>query len=447
MLIALLLSLNPYAAWARGDLRFEGLARNIEQGGGRVGAYIYDLRRGEVVYGKNETAAFAPASLVKLVTTIDALEALGSDYCFKTAVYRDGALDKGTVEGNLILKGFGDPTLTTKRLHELAESIVKAGITRVKGNLIYDTTLFTEGTPQGWPVNQQANPSMSPFGPLSLNYNTVIVRVKGTSQGRAEVITDPPGTCIRLVNRTGTGTSLRITYAHPDGLTVTGRIEPGKTQSMLAAVPCPGPYTASILKKMLEEKGVTFDGSLKNGTAPEHASCVAEVRSAPLIEILRVMNNCSNNFMAEQIYRTIKAQKNIPLYACGVDLARGDKKRIVADGSGLSAKNRLSPRQIGHILNHIYSRSDLKEAFLNTLSGLKESPIYRQWGVNSEGLENIKIKSGRLPGIYTMAGIVCEEGREVLYVWMIERPVITNADIRYVTEECLRLLCKRQCKE
>ena len=206
---------------------------------GTWGAMVVSLTRGDTLFAQNADGHMVPASTMKLFTTAIALDRLGPDHSFSTDVLRDGPLEAGgTVRGNLILRGDGDPSMSPRlmrggpdaAMNMLAQLTVGAGIKHVTGDLIADASAFeSRRIPDGW-LNRYAGAGYAaPFSALSLNENIVIVGVSpNEGSGGATVFLEPAtrGISVSSTVRTvaGSGASLSIRRLGDDKVLVTGTI-------------------------------------------------------------------------------------------------------------------------------------------------------------------------------------------------------------------------------
>ncbi len=206
--------------------------------GGKWGAMVISLTRGDTLFASAPDERMVPASTMKLFTSAIALEKLGPDHTFSTDVLRDGPLDGGVVKGNLVLRGDGDPALSSRwvrggpdaPMSMLARFTAGAGVKRVTGDLIADASAFeSRRIPEGWLTRYAGAGYAAPFSALSLNENIVIVAITpGKSGGAAFVSLEPATRGMTITNtvRTVAGTGMRIS-AHrvgDDRVVVTGSI-------------------------------------------------------------------------------------------------------------------------------------------------------------------------------------------------------------------------------
>jgi D-alanyl-D-alanine carboxypeptidase/D-alanyl-D-alanine-endopeptidase (penicillin-binding protein 4) len=277
----------------------------------RTSAVAVDLATGETLYSRNATLPLLPASNEKLAVTYAALTALGPEFRIETDVLQDGA-------GNLILKGYGDPTLSSTQLKSLARQVRAAGITRVSGGVLADESWFdTRRTADGWKA--------------------------------AFYITECPPLSALVVDRGRLG---RYTSRDP----------------ALAA--------AQLFRAALARNGVRVAQGATHGNAPADAQVVASVDSPKLLTIVHSMDVNSDNFYAEMLLKELGAvQADRGSSSAGAGVVMGllsqagvplDGVRIV-DGSGLSLLDRLTAGTLASLLSTMWNDVELRLELVSSL--------------------------------------------------------------------------------
>ena len=281
------------------------------------GAVVVDLQTGQLVFARHPDLPLAPASNEKLTVSFTALHELGATYRFRTEIFGRGHQEDGIWHGDVFLKGFGDPTLSSLQLERLATQIADLGITRIDGRVYGDESWFdAQRTAPGWKASYYINECP----PLSA------------------LIVD------------------RGWYDHH-----TAR------QPALAA--------AGKLKLLLRKHGVA-SGVVGLGRAPDDAYALAQVESDPLPAVVAEMDHESDNFIAEMLLKEIGAESGEAgttasgaivvqrdLLAAGVPLA-GVR---ITDGSGLSLDDRLTARALSALLVAVWNDVDLRNPFWASL--------------------------------------------------------------------------------
>lgn len=285
----------------------------------RSAALAVDLRTGDVVYERNRARALAPASTVKLAVSYAVLVRLGPAYCIQTELLGEGALDGATWRGDVVLKGYGDPTLNKWKLRALARKVADLGIRRVTGSVLADESYYdTKRIGPGWK--------------------------------RSYYIEESP----------------------PLSALVTDRAREGSKTSTRPAL-----QAAQRLRGALGEAGVAVAGRARPGRASPAAELLAGTSSRPLARLLRAVNADSDNFAAEMLLKHLGALETgkgtSPAGAAAVtDVLREAgiplRRVVIADGSGLSLLDRLTVETLAGILVASWEDPVLRGVFLSTLA-------------------------------------------------------------------------------
>ena len=324
---------------------------------GRTGALAVDLTTGKPVYGHNVSKPLIPASNEKLAVTYAALVAFGPAHQFETEVLAEGEPEGALWRGDLVLKGYGDPTLSTLRLHTLAAQVRAAGITRVTGRLVGDESYFdARRTAPGWKSWFFINES-PPLSALTVD--------RGRYRGR--------------------------TSRNP----------------ALAA--------AESFREALRAVGVAVTGRTLLGKAGESALPLAATTSVALEDVLRFMNRESDNFTAEILLKHLGAElaeqgtTQAGSAAVRQILAEGQVPlggvRIV-DGSGLSRLNRLTPVSLVALLQLSYADPGLRETIISSLPVAGRTGTLRRRMRGSAAAGRVLAKTGTTREASALSGFV-----------------------------------------
>jgi len=341
------------------------------------GAQFVDVNSGTEVFARAPDRPLIAASTTKVLTSAAALKNLGPSYKFTTDLYVDGVLDgAGTLHGNLYVQGHGDPSFVVERMWKLIHDLHRDGVERVDGDVIFDDSFF-QGPPQlvGWDKAKDVEEGPSYFatmGALSLNFNTVtlVVRPGPKVDGPAIVALDTPVSgYVELVNTVKTGPEtahrrLTVTREPSDGMlrfTVDGTVPAGADAvSIYRTVEDPTAHFIGAFMAMLGEQGVRLTGHARQGRVPTTARLVEQSVSPPLAAVLMDMNKYSNNFMAEQVLRTMGAESDTAdgttegglkvVQAYLAQLRLPDDSYHLVNGSGLSRDALISPSVLTAVL-------------------------------------------------------------------------------------------------
>lgn len=436
------------------------------------GVMIKSLRTGEILYKKNVDKLFIPASNQKLFTTAAALLLLGEKYFYETALFLNGEIRNGKIAGDLIIKGTGDPSMSSKFIEggavkifeRWADSLKAKGIVEILGNIIGDDSAFdNEVLGKGWQADNEQFWFSAELGALSLNDNCVHVTVIPSYVGEPAIISlDPETDYVKIDNRVITAPQNEeegISFSRIRGtneFVFRGKIRKNsKPVSEYAAIYNPTNYVLTVFKEVLEKKGIKLLGSImsiKDCTEKPDEDDLVHLythRSISLKELVRETNKNSNNYFAEQLIKTI-GYKNYNLgsvenglKACrdlfndmGVNL----DYMYMVDGSGLSRLNLVTPRHIINLLSHMY-KSEVFDTFYNSLpiAGIDGSLAARMRRTSAEN--NVHGKPGYNTGVSALSGYVkTREGEPIAFCMLVNNYLVPSALATYIQDlVCIRL--------
>ncbi|MGI9076239.1 MAG: D-alanyl-D-alanine carboxypeptidase/D-alanyl-D-alanine endopeptidase [Gemmatimonadaceae bacterium] len=411
---------------------------------GTWGVIVVSLTRGDTLYSYNADASLQPASNMKLYTTAVALDQLGPTHQFSTDVLRDGATGaNGSLNGNLILRGDGDPGLSG-RFYEnrpdapmdlLAQRVFDAGIRRVNGDLIADGTAFdAQRIPEGWLSRYLQSSYAARVSALSLNENLAWVVVEpGAAKAPAIIRLEPAGD-LPINNRirtiAGSGARIAIFPTPNGGFEVRGWIGTrAGPQRYQVVVDNPAAFTASAFRNGLAKRGIVVSGNIRFEATPAGAMPVASLPSAPLTRLLSVMNRESVNHYAELIFRNAARDAQVDQGRAGLgstETANALLQRFMtekvgalpgavhaADGSGLSVLDRASPRSLVQLLSHAH-RATWADAFHASLPVAGESEMLRNRMKYTPAQGNLHAKTGTTNTVISLGGYVTAQDGELL---------------------------------
>lgn len=390
------------------------------------GVVIQSLKTGEYIYKQNENKLFVPASNLKLFTAAAGLYLLGGGYQFSTNMFINGTKNYSVINGDIIVQGRGDPTISG-RFHDediyavfddWADSLLDLGVSKIKGNIIGDDNQFDDiGLGQGWSWDYETYWFAAPSGALSYNDNCVDLSIYYDEKLDSVMISvSPELENIVVLNNVkavspGEG-STNIELNRERGTTVinvSGLLsKQSDTLKTYATIPNPTLFAMSVFKERLETKGIKVDGyamdidDVDQPVLYENLQHLFTHYSPYLGEIIKVINKGSQNFFAEQLLKTIGLEKkgigttDNGIYAANEMFSQWglDTTNILMyDGSGLSNLNRVTPLQITKLLKHIYSTRYFVP-FFNSLpiAGIDGTLGRRMKGTRAEN--NVRGKTG-----------------------------------------------------
>ena len=328
------------------------LTREMRAAGGASGAWVYDGGAGQTVFKWNAATRRVPASVQKLVTTATALDRLGPQTRFETSVLASGEVAEGVLDGDLYLKGSGDPTFGTAALGRLADAVAETGVEQVTGRVYGDESYFD--SLRGAARGLGPSPYVGPLSALSFNRGALAPFGRGWQ-------TDP------------------------------------------------ATFTAERLRISLRRDEVAVERGGRPGLAPQEARPLAVVASEPLDAIVRHTNHVSDNYSAEMLLKGLGARAGTRgSTAAGARVARAFARTAgfearVADGSGLSRANAIAPRDVGRLLLDA-RREPWFDSFYRSLAlaGRTGTLHKRMRGTRAAG--RCRAKTGTLAGVSALAG-------------------------------------------
>lgn len=397
---------------------------------GKTGVLIQDLRSGQVLIERNADTPMIPASNQKVLTTVGAFGILSPQYTFETSVRYSGTMKDGRVTGDLYLIGGGDPSLVKEEMWKIAERVGAMGIRSVSGDLVVDGHFF-DG--QGYPDEDWKRISMplwynAPTGGAAFNFNSISVIVApGARPGDpARVSVDPPLEYFEVQNSAKTGpakskVSLVLDIADSDEkclVVVKGKIPAQiKPQTYYRHLESADAYAGHSFRYYLEQTGVVVEGRVRQGKKPDKTAAVFQNQSAPLSELLRDANKVSNNFMMEQIAKTVGAetcdcagstrsgmQKIKDYFSSDVKLPTAGM--VLSDGSGLSRLNRVTPRQMAGIIRWALNESTFGPEFLTCLPVAGVDGTMKRRLTKHPDKRLIRAKTGLINNVVCLSGVV-----------------------------------------
>ncbi len=365
-----------------------------------------------------------PASIAKLATTYAALDLLGPAWTWTTPVFMEGPVQGGTLQGNLYLKGQGDPRLVMERLWLLMRRVQGLGVRRIAGDIVLDRSAFEvplqdpgafDGEPHR-PYN--ASPDA-----LLVNYRAMVLQF--TPQGNVALLqVEPPmaglqapaSVPLQSGDCNDWRTALRADFRDPARLRFDGAFPAScGPRSWPIAAADPAGQAGRAIAGMWQEMGGTLTGTVREGRVPAALKPVAESVSPTLAEVVRDVNKFSNNVMAQQVFLTLSLQQR------GVGTLTGSRavlqqwwrERLRSEpplfdnGSGLSREERASAAQLTRLLQHAWA-SPLMPEFIASLPVAGLDGTAKRTGARTQGVAHLK--TGSLRDVTGVAGYVHTPG-------------------------------------
>lgn len=444
--------------------------------GAITGVSIRSGETGELLYSHFGETRLRPASNMKILTSIAALETLGADYRFATEVLVDGDLDGDVLEGNVYIKGYGDPTLLPEDLDQFAKDLKAYGIQTITGNIFADDSWYDDvRLSQDLNWSDESNYTGTQVSALTLSPNreynagTVIVEVDpGSTIGqKAEVTITPETDHVNIVNQTETvsrkaGKKISIEREHgTNTINIEGEIPiDGIHSQSWVAVWEPTDYVLDIFKKSLEENGIRLmeDLKMRQKTTPKKATVITQKESMTLAELLIPFMKLSNNGhgeiltkeMGKVVYDEGSWDNGLQVIEEVIAKFEVDTETVLLrDGSGMSHKNMIPANEITQLLYQVQQQS-WYPIFENSLpiAGEEDRLIggtlhYRMTDPHLKG--NIKAKTGNLTGVSTLSGYVtAKSGEELIFSILINNYLGHN--VTFIEDAIVTLLAEYEFK-
>lgn len=406
----------------------------------RVAVVVQPLDAGVPRLSHQADAAMNPASVMKLVTSFAALQQLGPAYTWTTEVWAEGPLQDGVLDGDLVVRGNGDPSLTLERLWLLQRELAARGVRQVRGNLVLDTSRFdVPDVDPGAFDDEPFAPYNAPASALVANFNAVSLRLAPRDDG-VLVVPDLVLPGVTLTSRlkltdaeacNGWRDLLAPSFADAARaeLVVTGRYAKGcGEQTWTLSLFEPAATFDLIFRSLWADAGGRIDGQTVAGQAPETPPLVA-FDSEPLADALRRLNKYSNNLMTKNLFLTLgaaaygaPATPDKGAQAVRSALARqgiDTRKLVLENGSGLSRIERVSANLLNDVLRAAWA-SPLFSEFESALpiAGLDGTLKRRFNGSRAAG--SAHLKTGTLRDASALAGyVLTARGRRVAFVMLV----------------------------
>jgi len=389
-----------------------------------------------------------PASLMKLVTTYAALDLLGPAWTWSTPVWLQGDVHNpgpdGVLDGNLVIKGSGDPKLVLERIWLLLRRVRQAGVREVRGDIVLDRSAFSDAELS--PADFDGEP-LRPYNAqpdaLLLNYKSLLLTfTPDIAHGIATIVSEPPLAGLRVDGSVPLGpgaceswrSALKADTSEPSRIRFQGSYPASCGEKVWPqAFVDPKSYNARLIAALWNESGGAVTGSVREGSAPGSRPSF-EIESPPLAEVVRDINKFSNNLMAQQLYLTLGLQ----FRGLGsADAARevinpwlldrlGQRAAdiVIDNGSGLSRASRVSADALAMLLQSAWASPVMPE-FISSLpvSGL-DGTLRRSPGMAAANVVGkAHLKTGSLRDVAAVAGYVqAPGGRRFVLVAIVNHP-------------------------
>ena len=394
-----------------------------------VSIYIHPVESSAPILSYRADTARPPASTIKLLTTLAALEDLGPAFRWKTKFYADAPVREGRLEGNLYIQGFGDPSLVLEQFWRMLYELRGTGLREITGDLVIDHSYFADepGDPGEFDGQPLRAYNVLPSA-LLVNFQAVRLRFIPLDDS-LRIVAEPMPADLTLDNRvmlrTGkpchgwmSGLGMRVKpSAKGTNLVFSGRYDAAcGEREMYRAISDPAPFLLGTFRSLWRDLGGRLHGGIREARVPEAAKELYVGESPPLGEIVRGINKFSNNVMTRQLVMTLGAERRQPPGSTdkGITVVRAWMERrgmnfpelVIENGTGLSRLERISARHLGDVLLVGYHSPVMPEFMASLPIAAVDGTVKKKFDGPMAG--RMHLKTGRLDNVRALAGYVLD---------------------------------------
>lgn len=409
--------------------------------GASIGVIAKNLTQNKIIAEHNSTTFMLPASTQKVFTAVVAKRVLTDKFQFETTLLTNGKVENHILQGDLIVRFTGDPDLTSGQLYTLLAELKKKGINQIAGNLILDTSIFTgHDRGLGWIWNDLTMCFNAPPSAANIDNNCFYVELDANQTiGETVKINVPAQFPIQVFGQVYVAEPQEAPYCQLDVIShdnnryqIKGCLaRQSKPFGLSFAIQDPDSYAAAIIRRQLKQHNIQFTGKVQLPTKPQQGDVIARHLSKPLPDLLKKMMKKSDNQIADALFRVIafhyyqrpatfqlgsSAFKSV-LQKEGIYLGSS----VLADGSGLSRHNLITPKTMLDVLTYIAENEDklhLLETF--PIAGIDGTISGRGSLIKPPLIKNVIAKTGALKGVYNLAGFMTNsKGEKIAFVQFI----------------------------
>jgi len=427
-----------------------------------VGIFVQDVQTAQAVVAVGEDRALNPASTIKLLTTFAALDQLGPAYQWATEIYADGTLTGDVLNGNLVLKGYGDPRLTLENFWLMLRNLRARGVREIRGDLVLDRSYFArEDADPAEFDNEPTRPYNTPPDALLVNFKALRLQFLPDAERQVlKIIAEPALPQVQILNNITLDNERCDDWVGRLKLTAVGdragarllfsgnySAACGEKERNYSVLGHPQ-YVHGLFTLLWRELGGSFSGGVRDGTAPPGVRLLLSQQTQSLAEIARDINKYSNNVMARQLFLTLGAIALGPP-ASNEKSARAIRQWLASrsllipelaleNGSGLSRIERISAKSLAQLLL-VAQRSSVMPEFAASLPLVAVDGTMKKRLAGADVAGQAHIKTGSLTGVRAIAGYVLDaKGRTMVVVCIINHgkaqsaPAVQDALLNWV---------------
>jgi D-alanyl-D-alanine carboxypeptidase/D-alanyl-D-alanine-endopeptidase (penicillin-binding protein 4) len=395
----------------------------------------------KTIYELNSKKLMIPASLTKIFTAGAVLKSMPMNTHFQTQLLSNGKIFNGTLNGNICLKGGGDPSFVSEKMWFLVNELTREEFKKIEGDVVIDASKFDDELIDSGRDSIRVDRAFdAPVSAMSFNWNSINVFIRPSEKIglTAKVFTDPGNNYIELENKTTTGSESskksinvqRLKVGDHDKILVTGSIPKNSNEIVFyKSITNPNLWSGEHLLQFLKQRNIEVTGKIKIGKCEMGSNILASVDSKNLNEILSDMLKFSNNFVAEMLAKNLGAMKKNETPAKMQDGILEIKKFIEVNNiagkdyvlenvSGLTRGNQFSAQEILNALTVLKNDFQIFPEFLAglPLAGV-DGTLKNRFKKDDESL--VRAKTGYLDGVVGLAGYIGRKNKQpLIFVFM-----------------------------
>lgn len=451
--------------------------------GASIGFIAKEVETGEILYAYDIDRELTPASILKTVTTATALEILGADYRYPTIIEYDGKIENGVLNGNLYIKGSGDPSLGSAHLTadranyrlehntfipQWIKAVKEAGIQKINGSVIADEGIFdTEGISPKWLQEDIGNYYGAGSYGLNVFDNLFHLYLQTGEPGEQPTIIrkEPEIPLLKLHNylvsaKVSTDSAFITGGPYSNNRYMYGIVPANRNPYILKGdIPDPPLFLATYFKDRLLLENISIENPVtttrllkgKNGSMGSNRKTLITTYSPPIQELVRITNERSHNLYADALFKTVglsyapRPGEIISCFGKGVKIVQSfwknkgiDPSQLnIYDGSGLAATDKVSASFMADMLCYMATRSNVSQFFIQSLPKAGEEGTVRNFLKGTPLQGNALLKSGGMSRVKSYAGYITKEGKQYAVVVIVNN---YNCEGRVMTRALERLL-------